>query len=147
VSEAASWQSILASPRIRTKTANSCLLVRPHISRHPVGKSLTPELRSTIEMASVARTCRLIPFEHIVYRATPEGGMLVDLQTAACFGLNQVGAHVWARLAAGDTVATTIEAIRRMYALQADVAESDVTKICEEVLRAGLVTCSDDERR
>lgn len=121
-------------------------VVYPVITGLLAGKFATYQLPYASEMAALARRHKLIPFEHVVYKATATGGMLVDLRTSACFGLNRVGAEVWARLAAGDTIPTTIEVIRRLYALQSELAESDVSRICDEFVKAGLGRYCNEER-
>lgn len=64
--------------------------------------------------------------------------MLVDLQTGACFELNRVAADVWERMAAGASIADTIDAIRGKYAVTADVAEADVNRVYLDIVAAGL---------
>jgi hypothetical protein len=73
------------------------------------------------------------------YRPMPSGGMLVNLSTGACFELNRVGADLWARLAAGTTLAGAIAALREKYDATPDVIEADFLRLCGALLAEGLV--------
>ena len=64
---------------------------------------------------------------------------MIDLDSGSCFRLNPVGAVLWARLAAGETVGGAIDAVREQYDVSADVAEADALRLCGELLAMGLV--------
>jgi hypothetical protein len=75
----------------------------------------------------------------VEFRAVDEGGILVDLESGACFQLNRVGAALWKGLSRGDTVGAAIDSIRHRYAVASEVLEHDSLRLCDELLRAGLI--------
>lgn len=85
------------------------------------------------------RTDRLVPRQHVAFRPTDTGGLLVDLYSGACFSLNRTGAEVWARLTSGATIQETVDAIRLLYGHPAETVEMDVRRHCDELLAAGIV--------
>jgi hypothetical protein len=91
-------------------------------------------------MLKVSKESRLIPRDKVVYRAVIEGGILVDLETGACFKLNRIGAEIWAGLAAGGTISQTTEAVRLRYEVAIDVLELDAVRLFTEFVALGLAT-------
>jgi hypothetical protein len=90
-------------------------------------------------MPSLPKTSTLSPSEHVEYRATASGGMLVNMLTGICFELNRVGADVWVSLTAGATVERTIETLTARYGVAPDAVAADVNDFCDRMLAAGLV--------
>ena len=86
-----------------------------------------------------SRTARLAPQGHVEFRSVEEGGILVDLESGACFQLNRVGAQLWKRLSAGDTVGAAIDSLRQRYDVASEVLERDSLLLCDELLRVGLI--------
>jgi len=75
----------------------------------------------------------------VVFRRTPEGGMLVDLSSSACFGVNHVGADIWEQLAAGRTIEEIALSLAAEYRMDREVAERDVLRLCEEMRSTGVL--------
>jgi|ERR1700690_2650831 len=81
---------------------------------------------------------KISPRDSVVFRATRSGGLLIDMETGACFQLNRVAAEIWTLSMQGNTIAKIIEAIREKYRIPDEVAEADVRAVCTEILRAGI---------
>jgi Coenzyme PQQ synthesis protein D (PqqD) len=81
---------------------------------------------------------RISPRDGVVFRATRSGGLLIDMETGACFQLNRVAAEIWALSMEGNTIAKIVEAICQKYGIPEEVAEADVGAVCTEIRRAGL---------
>lgn len=64
---------------------------------------------------------------------------MIDLNTGGYFGLNQVAAAVWTRLAAGEPLGTIIDALQAQYAVEAPTLERDVFRICSELVAINLL--------
>jgi len=75
----------------------------------------------------------------VVFRRTPDGGMLIDLSSSACFGVNRVGADIWEQLAAGRSIDEIASSLAAEYRLDRVLAERDVLRICEEMCSTGLL--------
>jgi len=80
------------------------------------------------------------------YRPMASGGMLVNLATGACFELNRSAAELLTHLLDGATVGGAIDTVQKKYRVALDVVETDALQLCDELLRAGLVTGNPVER-
>jgi len=65
--------------------------------------------------------------------------MLVDIETGACFQLNQVGAVLWNSLARGATIGAAMATLRQLYDADIETIENDSLRLCADLLQAGLV--------
>jgi hypothetical protein len=81
----------------------------------------------------------LAPQGHVEFRSVEEGGILVDLESGACFQLNRVGADLWKSLSGGATVGAAIDSLRSRYDVASEVLERDSLLLCDELLRVGLI--------
>jgi hypothetical protein len=91
---------------------------------------------------------KIRPRQSVVFRTTPSGGFLLDIDSGRCFQLNRIGAEIWS-LALGDemTVSKTMEALCQKYGITPEVADADVQALLEEILQAGLadpIFCLDE---
>jgi hypothetical protein len=100
--------------------------------------SISTLSRNRRAMPTVSKLTTLRPRPHVAYRVTQSGGLLVDIQTGACFQLNHIGADVWASVTTGRNVGDTAAAVRARYEVAADRVEADVIALCDAILAAGL---------
>jgi hypothetical protein len=82
----------------------------------------------------------LSPVTHAEFRATKDGGVVIDMNTGTCFGLNRVAADVWVQLTTGKKLGAIIDSLRERY-LDIDLAilESDIFRLCGELTKANLL--------
>ena len=91
-------------------------------------------------MLTLDRLTRLVPAEHVEFRAIDGGGMMVDVQSGACFRLNSVGAALWSALAAGRTLGEAVDAVVARYDTTRPIAEDDARRLVAELIAAKLIT-------
>lgn len=65
--------------------------------------------------------------------------VLVDLSAEHYFGLNKVGAVIWAELSRGVTVDEVVGAVVARFDVSVERAAADVARLLTELDRAGLV--------
>jgi hypothetical protein len=63
----------------------------------------------------------------------------MNADTGACFQLNRVGADLWSHFAAAGSVQTAVELLRARYGTTEDQSESDVNRLCADMVQAGLL--------
>lgn len=90
-------------------------------------------------MLTFARDHRLSPASHVEFRATGDGGVVVDMNTGTCFGLNRVAADVWVLLTAGESLGAIIDSLVQRYQVDVSVLESDTFRLCAELAKANLL--------
>jgi len=91
-------------------------------------------------MAPLPRTTRLRVRPGVDFRATSDGGMLVDTESGACFRLNRTGVELWSHFTEPASIHTAMELLRRRYRDAGERIESDVASLCAELVDAGLLT-------
>jgi hypothetical protein len=69
--------------------------------------------------------------------------VLVDLRRGDYFGLDAVGARVWAGLVTGQTLREVAQAMVVEYAVDATTLQADLTRLVEELVSRGLVIVED----
>jgi len=75
----------------------------------------------------------------VVTRETPDGLLLVHLDTGAAWGLDDVGAEVCRRLDGMTDIGTIRAALQDLYDVAADVLARDIDTLLDELQGAGLV--------
>lgn len=76
----------------------------------------------------------------ILQKSSGGGCVLIHKVTGDCYELNELGAVVWDRLDAGESVATITEAVMPRYGISRSRLESDVGSLIADLLKHGLVS-------
>lgn len=66
--------------------------------------------------------------------------VLLDLESEAYFGLDEVGTRVWALLNEGKSAGEIVDSLLGEYEVERSELEKDVNTLLEQLLIAGLVT-------
>lgn len=82
-----------------------------------------------------------IPHPDTLFRATSEGGVLLQMQEEIYYGLNTVGARIWELLPPEcSRLEALVDRMSETYPdAGRDVLRQDVTELLESLLEAGLV--------
>jgi hypothetical protein len=72
--------------------------------------------------------------------------VLLDLESATYFGLNQVGSRIWALLGDLGSLRKVCEVLEREYTAPRAQLERDVLALARELRDKGLVRVASDER-
>ena len=65
--------------------------------------------------------------------------VVLDLGAGKYFSLDSVGSSIWDQLISGKTTAETVAAVLEKYDADEDNVRSDVQRLTEELLSAGLL--------
>ncbi len=90
-------------------------------------------------MGTLAGNAVLVPASDV--HARPFDGELVvlDLKSNAYFGLDDIGARIWAEFAAGHDVDTTIILLAEEFDAPRSEIAADVYELAERLVEAGLL--------
>ena len=69
--------------------------------------------------------------------------VLLDLESEQYFGLDAVGARVWALLGEGAGVPDVVEALLAEYEVERSTLEMDVAELLDQLAGAGLIRYTD----
>src|SRR5687768_12588427 len=72
------------------------------------------------------------------------GSALLDMRTSTYFGLNGVGAHIWAFIQEPRTIAAVLSAVVDRYDVSEQRALEDLTRILTQFAEAGLIDVKSD---
>jgi hypothetical protein len=72
--------------------------------------------------------------------------VLLDLESATYFGLNQVGSRVWTLVSELGSLRKVCEAMEREYAVPREQLERDVLSLARELRDKGLLVVARDGR-
>jgi hypothetical protein len=87
----------------------------------------------------VTRERRLRINPQVLQTRIDGGCVLIDRITGECYELNRVGAVVWSRLHAGESVATMTAALAVEYGVSVPKLEADLDRLMTELLNHGLL--------
>src|SRR5436189_3013812 len=73
----------------------------------------------------------------VMAQETPDGAVLVDVVSGACWELNRVGTALWSLLERPTTLAAACDVLRARYDVAADVIERDVLALVGQLAKAG----------
>ena len=71
--------------------------------------------------------------------------VLLDLESEQYFGLDAVGARVWALLNEGLAEPTVVDTLLQEYEVERATLEADVAELLEQLAGAGLIRYVDGE--
>jgi hypothetical protein len=72
--------------------------------------------------------------------------VLLDLESATYFGLNQVGSRIWALAGELGSLRKVCEAMEREYAVPREQLERDVLSLARELRHKGLLVVAHEGR-
>lgn len=67
------------------------------------------------------------------------GAALLDLRSSQYFGLNAVGAFIWAQIQEPKTLDSVVVSVADTYDVDLDVCRADVARLLGEFLSAGVI--------
>ena len=79
-----------------------------------------------------------IPAE-VMARSVGDETVLLDLSSGTYFGLDPVGARIWALMSEGMSLRTVCDVIQGEYDVTRDALEADVLRLLGELRAKGLV--------
>ena len=68
--------------------------------------------------------------------------VILNLESGTYFGLEELGARIWALLQEGESLRRVFEAIHQEYDVSPDTLERDLLRLVEELRTKGLVSVS-----
>ena len=66
--------------------------------------------------------------------------VLLDLASESYFGLDAVGARIWALLESGASVGETLDTLLQEYEVERATLEADLAELLEKLAGAGLIS-------
>ena len=66
--------------------------------------------------------------------------VLLDLASESYFGLDAVGARIWALLESGASVGETLDTLLQEYEVERATLETDLAELLEKLAGAGLIS-------
>ena len=66
--------------------------------------------------------------------------VLLDLASESYFGLDAVGARIWALLESGASVGETLDTLLQEYEVERTTLEADLAELLEKLAGAGLIS-------
>ena len=83
------------------------------------------------------RRYRIAPHAHA--RRLDDELVILDLANGEYFGLNDVGADLWAGIESGAAFSEILDTLRSRYDVETEQVAADVGVLVEELLRRGLI--------
>jgi hypothetical protein len=103
-------------------------------------------LRSTAASSSISELAvtltantRLVPRSGVESRALDDGAVLVDMNSGACFELNQIGFEVWRALHEGNSISGICDTLTKVYVVEPGVLAADVRTLVEALIEARVI--------
>jgi hypothetical protein len=88
---------------------------------------------------TVSLETRVRPAADVLFRQLGGEAVLLNLATGSYFGLNEVGARIWALLAGGATLAASLAILSAEYDASAEQLRIDLLALVEELVGNGLL--------
>jgi coenzyme PQQ synthesis protein D (PqqD) len=79
------------------------------------------------------------PRPAVLFRRLGDGGVIVDLHHDQIFELNDTGARIWEAIESGVTIAALPALLTSEFHIDSETAASEVRRLVDELLRAGLL--------
>lgn len=77
--------------------------------------------------------------EHVLTRELDGELVILDLQSEAYLGLDEVGTRIWQLLGSCASIAAAYEQLLEEYNVEPEVLRADLTALLEELCERGLV--------
>lgn len=97
-------------------------------------------------MTRISLDAKISPSPDVVGRVVGGELVLLDLESATYFGLNQVGSRVWTLVAELGSLRKVCEAMEREYAVPREQLERDILSLARELRDKGLLVVARDGR-
>jgi hypothetical protein len=88
---------------------------------------------------TVALETRVRPAADVLFRQLGGEAVLLNLATGSYFGLNEVGARIWALLGAGETLRASLATLSAEYDASAEQLRADLLALVDELVANGLL--------
>ena len=85
--------------------------------------------------------------DHVVMRELEGEAILLNLETEAYFGLDEVGTRIWTELVASPDVERACEVLQEEFEVEPSVLRGDVERLAAELLEKGLLKLRLTEER
>ena len=82
---------------------------------------------------------RFRPAPRVLHQEVHGEAVLLDLASERYFGLNQVGARIWALCSQGQTQGAVLEALEAEFEVGREQLEADLARLLSQLLEAGLL--------
>lgn len=76
---------------------------------------------------------------HVMHRDLDGENVILDMQSGKYFGLNAVGARMWALMAEHGQLATVLQMMLSEYAVPPERLEADLLTLVDKLASRGLV--------
>ena len=93
--------------------------------------------------AQTGATHRYRAVDDVVSAELDGEAVLLNVVSGVYFGLNDVGAEIWRRLAAGVTCSELVDELFEIYDVERGRLRSDIEALLDELLAADLVRIDD----
>jgi hypothetical protein len=88
---------------------------------------------------AITMQARAKPAKDVLFRDLGGETVLLDTASGSYFGLNEVGARIWALLTGGENVASTLATLEAEYDAPAEKLRADLLALVEELVASGLL--------
>ncbi len=85
--------------------------------------------------------------EIVVSRELEGEAVILNLESGVYFGLNEVGARIWALIQQYGSLRKVLEAMQKEYEVAPQVLERDLLQLVEQLNARGLVNLTQPEER
>ena len=85
--------------------------------------------------------------ENVVSRELEGEAVILNLESGVYFGLNEVGARIWALIQQYGSLRKVLEAMQQEYEVAPQALESDLLQLVEQLHARGLVNLAQPEER
>jgi hypothetical protein len=86
---------------------------------------------------------RVVPAENVLVRELAGESVLLDLESEAYFGLDEVGTQMWEALTVQPSVDAALRALLQTYDVPPNELRDDLERFVGELAQAGLVDVRD----
>ena len=92
-----------------------------------------------IEPMNIQQDQKVIISPEVLFQEVSGEIVLLDLASESYFGLDEIGARIWALLNEEKTVGQIVEVLLEEYEVDRARLEGDVNELLENLLEAGLI--------
>ena len=86
---------------------------------------------------------RVAPSQHVLVRELQGESVLLNLDSEAYFGLDEVGTRMWRVLTSAPSIEAAVETLFAEYAVDRDQLRADLARFVAKLTDAGLVDLRD----
>ena len=82
---------------------------------------------------------RVVVPDTVIIRRLDDESVILDLATESYFGLDDVGASMWAHVVATDSIEAACAALLNEYEVEPDQLRADMADFLEQLVEKGLL--------